>query len=104
SAKNAESVDVVLAACRKEQVERLCAAVDIAGLRTRVVDVEAYALENACQFLEHQMPDGGRGRTIAVVDMGSTTTSVLILHDRKTIYTRDQAFGGRQLTEDIMRT
>ena len=104
SAKNTDAVDVVLAACRKEQVERLCAAVDIAGLKPRIVDVEAYALENACQFLAHQMPDGGRGRTVAVVDMGATTTSVLILHDLKTIYTRDQAFGGRQLTEDIMRT
>ncbi len=104
SAKNGEMVEVVLAACRREQVESLCAAVEIGGLKPRVVDVEAYALENACQFLEHQMPDSGRKRTIAVVDMGSTTTSVLILHDRKTIYTRDQAFGGRQLTEDIMRT
>ncbi len=103
SSKSSDSVDVVLAACRKEQVERLCAAVDIAGLKPRIVDVEAYALENACQFLQHQMPDGGRGRTVAIVDMGATSTSVLILHDLKTIYTRDQLFGGRQLTEDIMR-
>lgn len=104
SAKNPEMVDVVLAACRREQVEQICAAVELAGLTPKVVDVEAHALENACQFIEHQMPDGGRQKTIAVVDMGSTTTSVLVLHDLKTIYTRDQAFGGRQLTEDIMRT
>lgn len=104
SAKNTEMVEVVLAACRREQVEQLCAAVELAGLKPTVVDVEAYALENACQFLEHQMPDGGRQKTIAVVDMGATMTSVLILHDRKTVYTRDQLFGGRQLTEDIMRS
>jgi type IV pilus assembly protein PilM len=104
SAKGGDMVDVVLAACRREQVESLCAAVELAGLKPGIVDVEAYALENACQFLEHQMPDGGRNRTIAIVDMGASTTSVLILHDRKTIYTRDQAFGGRQLTDDIMRT
>jgi type IV pilus assembly protein PilM len=104
SAKGGDMVDVVLAACRREQVESLCAAVELAGLKPGIVDVEAYALENACQFLEHQMPDGGRNRTIAVVDMGATITSVLILHDRRTIYTRDQVFGGRQLTDDIMRT
>jgi type IV pilus assembly protein PilM len=67
------------------------------------VDVEAYALENACQFLQHQMPSGGKGKTIALVDMGASATSVIILHDLKTIYTRDQAFGGKQLTEEIMR-
>nr|WP_200769463.1 pilus assembly protein PilM [Fontimonas thermophila] len=104
SAKNAEMVEVVLAACRREQVEQLCAAIELAGLKPKVVDVQAYALENACQFIEHQMPDGGRQKTVAIVDMGAATTSVLVLHDRKAIYTRDQSFGGRQLTEDIMRT
>ena len=99
-----DMVDVLLAACRKEQVEQRCAAIEIAGLTPKVVDIEAYALENACQFLTHQMPEQGKGKTIALVDIGASTTSVLILHDMKTIYTRDQAFGGKQLTEDIMRT
>jgi len=103
SGKNGEMVEVLLAACRKEQVEQRCAALELAGLTPKVVDVEAYALENATQFLEHQMPDKGKGKTIALVDMGANTTSVLILHDLKTIYTRDQSFGGRQLTEEIMR-
>ena len=101
--KGGDMVDVLLAACRKEQIEQRCAAIELAGLVPAKVDIEAYALENACQFLRHQMPDNGNGRTVAVVDMGATTMSVLILNDMKTVYTRDQAFGGRQLTEDIMR-
>ena len=32
-----------------------------------------------------------------------STTSLLVLHDLQTVYTRDQGFGGKQLTEDIMR-
>jgi type IV pilus assembly protein PilM len=103
SAKDKSSVDVLLAACRKEQVEQRMAALEIAGLKPVVVDIEAYALENACQFLRHQMPDGGSGKTIAVVDMGASMTSLMVLHNLQTAYTRDQAFGGRQLTEDIMR-
>lgn len=98
-----EMKDVMLAACRKEQVEQRCAAIELAGLKPTVVDIEAYAMENACQFLRHQMPENGNGKTVAIVDMGASTTSVLILHDMKTVYTRDQAFGGKQLTEDIMR-
>jgi type IV pilus assembly protein PilM len=103
SGKDATNVDVILAACRKEQVEQRMAALEIAGLKPLVVDIEAYALENACQFLRHQMPDEGKGKTIAVVDMGASVTSLLVLHDQQTVYTRDQAFGGKQLTEDIMR-
>ena len=103
SAKDKTIVDVLLAACRKEQVEQRMAALEIAGLTPLVVDIEAYALENACQFLTHQMPAGGVGKTIAVVDMGASMTSLLVLHDLRTVYTRDQNFGGKQLTEDIMR-
>ncbi len=103
SDKGAGNSDVVLAACRKEQVESRCAAAEIAGLIPKVVDIEAYALENACQFLRHQMPSKGVKKTVAVVDIGANATSLLVLHDLQTIYTRDQAFGGRQLTEEIMR-
>lgn len=95
--------DVLLAACRKEQVEQRCAAIEIAGLTPKLVDIEAYALENACELLRSQMLEGGRDKTVAVVDIGANTTTVLIQHDLKTVYTRDQAFGGRQLTDDIMR-
>jgi len=103
SEKDTGAVEVLLAACRREQVDQRVTAIELAGLKPTLIDIEAYALENACQFLTHQMPNEGRGKTVAVVDMGASTTSVLILHDNATIYTRDQAFGGRQLTEDIMR-
>lgn len=103
SERDSGKVDVLLAACRREQVEQRVAAIELAGLKPVVVDIEAYALENACQFLTHQMPNEGRNKTVAVIDIGASTTSVLILHDNDIIYTRDQAFGGKQLTEDIMR-
>lgn len=103
TAHDKESVDVLLAACRKEQVESRIAALEIAGLTPLIVDIEAYALENSCELLTHQMPALGVGKTVAIVDVGASTTSLLVLHDLQTVYTRDQSFGGRQLTEDIMR-
>lgn len=102
-ANNPENLNVLLAACRKEVIEQRSAALEIAGLKPKLVDLELFAMENACQLLRHQMPEEGVGKTIAVVDMGATTTAVTILHNLQTVYTRDQAFGGRQLTEDIMR-
>jgi len=95
---------VLLVATRTENVEQRQAAVQAAGLATRIVDVEAFALENACKLMSHQMPDGGIDRTIAVVDFGATSTTFSVLRNLKVIYTRDFAFGGQQLTEEIMRT
>jgi type IV pilus assembly protein PilM len=104
SEKDPEMMDVLLVATRTENVEQRQAAVQAAGLTARLVDVEAFALENACKLLTHQMPDGGIDRTIAVIDFGASSTTFSVLKDLKVIYTRDFAFGGQQLTEEIMRT
>jgi type IV pilus assembly protein PilM len=104
SERDPDMVDVLLVATRTENVEQRQAAVEAAGLITRVVDVEAFAVENACRLMTHQMPDGGVDKFIAIVDFGASTTTFSVLHDLKVIYTRDFAFGGQQLTEEIMRT
>jgi type IV pilus assembly protein PilM len=104
SEKDPESQDVLLVASRSENVEQRRAAVTAAGLNARIVDVEAFALENACRLMTHQMPDGGVDRSVAVVDFGASTTTFSVLRNLKVIYTRDFAFGGQQLTEEIMRT
>jgi len=104
SEKDSESMDVLLVASRSENVDQRRAAVSAAGLNTRIVDVEAFALENACRLMTHQMPDGGIDRSVAVVDFGASTTTFSVLRNLKVVYTRDFAFGGQQLTEEIMRT
>ncbi|MCM2320116.1 MAG: pilus assembly protein PilM, partial [Pseudomonas sp.] len=103
SPRNPERAEVLLAACRKENVEVREAALALAGLTAKVVDVEAYALERAFALLESRLA-GERGElTVAVVDVGATMTTLSVLHNGKTIYTREQLFGGKQLTEEIQR-
>jgi type IV pilus assembly protein PilM len=104
SAKDPEMQDVLLVATRTENVDQRVAAVTAAGLLPKLVDVEAFALENACKLMTHQMPDGGIDRTIAVIDFGASTTTFSVLKDLQVVYTRDFAFGGQLLTEEIMRT
>jgi len=104
SERDPDMVDVLLVATRTENVEQRQTAVEAAGLIPRVVDVEAFAVENACQLLTHQMVDGGIDKLIAIVDFGASTTTFSVLQDLKVVYTRDFAFGGQQLTEEIMRT
>ncbi len=104
SERDPDMVDVLLVATRTENVEQRQVAVEAAGMSARVVDVEAFAVENACQLLSHQMVDGGIDKLIAIVDFGASTTTFSVLEDLKVVYTRDFAFGGAQLTEEIMRT
>ena len=103
SPRNAERVEVLLAACRKENVEVREAALGLAGLTAKVVDVEAYALERAFTLLTPQLAGGSQALTVAVVDIGATMTTLSVLHNGRIIYTREQLFGGRQLTEEIQR-
>jgi type IV pilus assembly protein PilM len=102
--KEQNSIDVLLVASRTENVEQRRAAVMAAGLTARIVDVEAFALESACRLMTHQMPDGGIDHSVAVADFGASNTTFSVLRNLKVVYTRDFAFGGQQLTEEIMRT
>ena len=103
SARSPERVNVLLAACRKENVEVREAALALAGLTARVVDVEAYALERSYGLLTRHLAASQEGLTVAVVDIGATMTTLSVLHNGRIIYTREQLFGGRQLTEEIQR-
>lgn len=103
SEKNPEMMDVLLAASRSENVDDRVAALEIAGLSAEVVDVEAYAMENAFTQIVDQLSGVGDDQTVAIADIGATTTTLNVLNNGKIIYTREQNFGGRQLTEEIQR-
>ena len=102
--KNPEMVNVLLAASRKENVEDRVEALDLAGLTAHIVDVEAYTIERAFSLLTDQLPDGsGEEQAVAIVDTGATMTTLNVIHEKEIIYTREQGFGGKQLTEEIQR-
>jgi type IV pilus assembly protein PilM len=100
---NPEEVSVIVAACRKEIVDDYLAVVQGPGLIPSVVDIETFAVENAYGLIASHMPGGGQEKTVAVLDVGATTTNINVMHNGRSVYTRDHNFGGRQLTEEIQR-
>src|SRR5690606_1961522 len=102
SERNPDQVDVLLAACRRENVDLRVEVLELAGLNAKIVDVEAYAMERAFSLLAEQLEDQ-EDQVVAIVDIGATMTTLSVLVDGKTIYTREQLFGGKQLTEEIQR-
>lgn len=98
---DASRVNVLLAASRRENVEDRIAALAIAGLKAKVVDIESFAIENAFVFLANQLPYPVENKTIIVIEIGANLTTLHVLYNSRAIYTREQNFGGRQLTEEI---
>ena len=103
SESNPDRVDVLLAASRSDNVDVRVGALGLGGLTVKVVDIEAFALENTVKLIAAEQFGGGEGKVIAIADVGSAVTTFSVLEDLKIIYSREQQFGGQQLTEDIQR-
>ena len=103
SERNPEQVEVLLAACRKENVEMREAALDLGGIKPAVVDIEAHAMKRAFDLVKPQLGNNPEDLVVAIIDIGATMTTLSVLAEDKAIYTREQLFGGKQLTEEIQR-
>lgn len=104
SPRSEEQVEVLLAACRKENVEMREAALELGGLKAKVVDIEAHCMQRAFNLVRAQfVGNGDTEKIIAIVDVGATMTTLSVLTNNGTPYTREQLFGGKQLTEEIQR-
>lgn len=100
---NPDEVEVLIAASRKEKVEDRVAIAEAAGLKPQVMDVESYATQEALRLIAPSLPASGRDQNIALVDIGAHVTHFYVLRNNQFLFSRDQAFGGNQLTQDIQR-
>jgi type IV pilus assembly protein PilM len=102
SPNSPDEQEVLIAATRKEKVEDRVAVADSAGLKALVMDVESFAQQTALSLVVQALPGGGKDQNVAVVDVGANVMNVAVLRNEQPIYTREQAFGGNQLTQDIV--
>jgi type IV pilus assembly protein PilM len=102
SPTNPEEQEVLIAATRKEKVEDRVAVADVCGLKPLVMDVESFAQQTALSLVVQGLPGGGKDQNVAVVDVGANVMNVTVLRNDQSVYTREQAFGGNQLTQDIV--
>ncbi|MCB2262116.1 MAG: pilus assembly protein PilM [Candidatus Thiosymbion ectosymbiont of Robbea hypermnestra] len=96
-------VDVLLAASRRENVDDRVAALEIGGLTAAVVDVEACAMASAYTLLLAAHHQARAERTLAIADIGAAAMTLHVLHEGRTIYSREQSFGGHRLVAEVQR-
>lgn len=96
---NPNRVNVLLVATRHENVEARKEVLEMAGLTPKIADVESFAIENAFKVFADTLPMGVN--TVGILDIGHSMTTLSVMQNTKIIYTREQVFGGKQLTQEI---
>ena len=103
STSSAGDVEVMIAASRKEKVQDRQGLAEAAGLKPVVIDVDSYASRLAVERLIDALPNQGKDAIVALFEVGAFSTSMQVLLNGDVLYERDQAFGGAQLTQLIVR-
>ena len=103
SATSSGDVEVLIAASRREKVQDIQGLAEAAGLKPVILDVESYASRLATSRLIENLPGKGAGNIVALFEVGALTTSMQVIRNDEVLYDRDQAFGGAQLTQLIVR-
>lgn len=103
SSNSLGDVEVLIAASRKEKVQDRQGLAEAAGLNPVILDIESYASRLAASRLIERLPNKGKGAMVALFEVGALTTSMQVIRDDEVVYDRDQAFGGAQLTQLIVR-
>ena len=103
SPTSAGDVEVLIAASRKEKIQDRQGLAEAAGLKPVIIDVESYASRLATSRLISGLPNQGVDTMVALFEVGAFTTSMQVIRNEEVLYDRDQAFGGPQLTQLIVR-
>lgn len=97
-----EQQQVVLVACRQQDVTQLTDTLERAGLEPAAVDVETFAMERSLAELRRQLNvENDPTACVGLVDIGANMNAFHVVRGGHIVYTRDTVFGGRQLTDAI---
>jgi type IV pilus assembly protein PilM len=90
-------MDVMLVAAKKDIVEDYVSLLQLTGLNPAILDVDAFALQNA-----FELSAGNASGCYAIVNVGAEELGINAIKDGISIFTRDSAYGGYQINEAIM--
>lgn len=93
-------MDVLLVAAKKEEIQDLVNLALEAKLKPKVIDLDAFTVQN-CFEIGYGAPEAGQ--TVVLLHVGASLTTINIIAEGNTAFTRDIANGGNAITEEIQR-
>jgi type IV pilus assembly protein PilM len=94
-----DGMEVLLVAVKRDKVNDYVSVISQAGRSPAIVDVDAFAVQNAYEISYEPDPH----KVVALVNMGAGVTTINILARGTTVFWRDISFGGNQFTEALQR-
>ena len=95
----AGQMELLLVAAKKEVVQDYAGVVRDAGLNPVIVDVAAFATQNAFE-LNYEL---GEKETIVLINIGASISNINIIRGKVSLFTRDVTIGGYAFTEEIQK-
>ncbi len=100
TSETAEATSVLIAACKRERIDNIKQAIQLAGKTPVVIDVDTFALQN-CYEVNYQPNDS---QVVALLNIGAATMNVNIVQGNRSLFTRDITVGGSQFTDVLQRS
>lgn len=95
---DATKKEVMIVACRKNQIEPYINILNKVGLSLKVVDVNYYAMERVIPFLIQQYPIV---KATAILNISFSSIELLVVKDNQVIYTNETNYNGTPLKKLI---
>jgi type IV pilus assembly protein PilM len=100
TAETPEATYVLIAACKRERIENIKQAIQLAGKTPVVIDVDTFALQN-CYEINYQPDDS---QIVTLLNIGASTMNVNIVKGNRSLFSRDITVGGSQFTDVLQRS
>lgn len=95
-----DATNVLIAACKRERIDNVRQAIQLAGKEPAIIDVDTFALQN-CYELNYQPDDS---QVVTLLNIGASTMNVNIVKGTRSLFTRDITVGGSQFTDVLQRS
>ena len=99
SNSSSETMDLLLVAAKQDYIIRYFEAVESAGLKCSVIDINGFALAN-CFELNYGVK---RSETVALINIGGGVSNLVILDRGEVVFCRDIPIGGNLYNMEISR-
>jgi type IV pilus assembly protein PilM len=98
TSQDANSMDILLVAAKKEQITRYLEIIQMAELELAVLDLNGFALANTFELIKGKIDN-----PIGVLNVGSIFTNFVVIKNSEVLFCRDIAVGGDLYTNEVQK-